>query len=109
MKIFYSFLLFCFFVITPSVFGQNCSDYGCVIKKVNKAIDAKNYKLAFEQLESAGGYPNKNESEINGLLKRLFSAVEKEKQDAVKARDDAKKQSDLAKAVKRKQKRLWRK
>lgn len=95
-------LLFTLFIFsssllcTPSVFGQKCSDYLCVIAKVKKAITEKNYRFAFGQLESAKGYPNKNEGEMSELLKQIFNAVEKEKQEAIIARDEAKKQTIIA-------------
>ena len=96
MKVFYLILFFCFLISTPSVFGQTCNDYPCVIRKVKKAMESKNYKYAFEQLESAKGYSNKNEGEMSELLKLLFNAVEKEKQNAITSRDDAKKQKEIA-------------
>lgn len=83
------------FLCTSSVIGQICSDYPCVIIKVKKAIESKNYRLAFEQLESAENYPNKDGLEISGLRKQLFNAIDKEKTDAVKARDEADTQRSL--------------
>ena len=83
-KYYFPFLCLLLCVATPSVFGQTCNDYPCVIRKVKKAMESKNYKYAFEQLESAGGYPSKNDAEITKLRKTLFGAVEKEKMEAQK-------------------------
>jgi formylglycine-generating enzyme len=76
------FIFFLFLIMPPSVFGQKCSDYDCVIRKVKKAMVDKNYRLAFEQLESAEGYPSKNPIQIAEFRKQLFNAIEKEKDEA---------------------------
>jgi WD40 repeat protein len=90
MKILF-YIVVLMFLCPPSVLGQACSDYACVIRKVKKAMTDKNYRLAFEQLESAYSYPDKekHETEISGLRKQLFDAVEKEKDEAQKQRKRA--------------------
>ncbi|MBL7817500.1 MAG: hypothetical protein JNL70_21015 [Saprospiraceae bacterium] len=96
-RLLYSLFIFSFSLLyTPSVFGQKCSDYECVIRKVKKAITDKNYRLAFEQLESAEGYSNKNSNEITDLRKKLFDAVEKEKNEAMFANANAIRQKEIA-------------
>ncbi len=79
-----------------SAFGQ-CRDYPCVIQKVKKAIETKKYTTAFEQLESAEGYEAKNPTEITALRKKLFDAIEKEKEDAKKAKEEAEAERQKAK------------
>ena len=80
-----------FSIFTNSVFAQQCSDYPCVIKKVKRFIAEKKYQDAFDNLESADGYPAKKADEISALRKQLFAAIEKEKNEAKKAKDAAKK------------------
>jgi hypothetical protein len=102
-RLLYSLFIFSFSLLcTPSVFGQKCSDYPCVIANVKKAMGAKNYKLAFEQLESADAYPNKNGGEITGLRKRLFEAVDNEKKKADTEAETARKERDRAEKEKQK-------
>ena len=98
----FSFSLFC----TPSVFGQKCSDYACVIANVKKAMSAKNYRLAFEQLESAEGYPNKNAIEITKFRTQLFDAVENEKERAESERRKAIAQKDSTEKEKKRFEKL---
>jgi tetratricopeptide (TPR) repeat protein len=86
MKIIYLFIFFILFLNTPSVFGQKpCADYACVIGRVKKAMTDKKYRLAFEQLESAYSYPNKNIGEVSKFRKQLFDAIEKEMKVAIEA------------------------
>ena len=102
IKYYFPFLYLLLCVATPSVWAQKtkpCADYACVIGRVKEAITAKNYRFAFEQLESAKGYSNKNEGEMSELLKRLFNAVEKEKQGAINARIDTKNALDKLEAT----------
>ena len=87
---------FCLMLSTPSVFGQSCSDYACLIKKVGKAISDKNYQIAFDNLEAADGHPNKDVMEIKKFRKQLFNAIEKGRKEALLAKDEAEKQSDRA-------------
>jgi hypothetical protein len=87
--------VFCLIAFTPLV-AQQCSDYSCLIKKVGKALIDKKYKVAFDNLEAADGHPNKDFAQIAKLRKQLFDAIEKEKEDAIKARDESKEQSDRA-------------
>ena len=100
----FSLFVFCFSLLnTPSVFGQQCSDYACVMRRVKKAMADKNYRLAFEQLESARNYSSKNENEISNMLKRIFVAVEQEKtnalnseKNAIKYKNEAEKKATIA-------------
>ena len=71
--------------IQQKVSAQQCSDYPCVIKKVKRFIADKKYTDAFDNLESADGYPAKKADEISALRKQLFAAIEKEKKAALKA------------------------
>jgi formylglycine-generating enzyme len=79
----YTLSIFCFSLLLTSSLCAQCSDYLCVINKVKKAIGDKNYRLAFEQLESAEGYPDKKNVEISELRKQLFNAIEGEKNAAI--------------------------
>jgi hypothetical protein len=92
-------IVFLSLIAIPSLLGQKCRDYSCVIGRVKKALAEKNYREVFRQLESADGYGNKNSDEIAKLRKVLFDAVENEKQDAIKAKNEAKKQTELAMAA----------
>jgi WD40 repeat protein len=88
MKVTYQLLFFCLFLSNPSVFGQQCSDYDCVIRKVKKAMADKNYRLAFQQLKSADSYPNKNSLEISKLNEQLFDLTESDRESAIAAKND---------------------
>jgi hypothetical protein len=93
--------LFSFF-LTPSVFGQQCRDYACVIAKVEKLMkqNQKDYKAILDNLESAEGYPDSKAEQVRGLRRQVFLLIENEKNDAKRARDDAKKQTEIAKTEK---------
>jgi hypothetical protein len=86
------------FLATPSVFGQQCRDYACVIAKVEKLMkqNQKDYKVIMDNLESAEGYPDSKAEQIRGLRRRVFVLIENEKNEAKRARDEAKKQTDIA-------------
>ena len=84
-------------LVTQNIAAQQCSDYPCVIKKVKRFIADKKYTDAFDNLESADGYPAKKTEEITALRKQLFAAIEKEKNEAKKARVEAEKAKDEAK------------
>lgn len=84
-------------IYSSSIFGQKpCADYACVVAKVKKAITDKNYRFAFEQLESADWYPAKNAIEISNLRKQLFNAVEDEKKKADAATKRAENEAEKA-------------
>ena len=95
-KVYYLLIISLYLFNVNELVAQQCNDYSCVIKKVKRAIETKNYQLAFDNLESADSYPAKNVEEISNLRQSLFRAIEKEKADAVKARDESKRQTNLA-------------
>lgn len=73
-----------FWILLFPVFGaaQSCYDYPCVIRKVKAALAEKNYQAAFENLESAGAYPDSRAEEIAELRQQLFTSIQKEKEQA---------------------------
>ena len=84
-------------LFTQKIAAQQCSDYPCVIKKVKRFIADKKYTDAFDNLESADGYPAKKADEISAHRNQLFAAIEKEKDEAKKARVEAERAKDEAK------------
>ena len=95
-------LTFLFSLFTNFVFGQQCHDYTCVIAKVERLLKQKqkDYKALLDNLDSAEGYPDSKAEQIRGLRRRVFLAIEKEKEETKRAKDDAKKQTTLAKTEK---------
>ncbi len=94
------FALFC----TPSVFGQQnkpCNNFDCAYKKAENFLKQAAYQKALDNLDSAEGYltdtNTKEKEQIKQLRRRLFVAIEKEKEDAKRARDEAKRQTEIAK------------
>jgi hypothetical protein len=83
---------FCFLLIAPSVFGQQCHDYACVITKVEKFMkqSPKDYKAILDNLDSAEGYPDSKPDQLRALRRRMFVLIENEKDEAKKARDQVK-------------------
>jgi Leucine-rich repeat (LRR) protein len=81
-------------MLIPSFsWAQQCRDYACVIAKVEKLIkqNQKDYKAILDNLDSAEGYPDSKAEEIRGLRRRVFVLIENEKNEAKRARDEAKK------------------
>jgi hypothetical protein len=78
-------LVFILGLITPSVAQENCNKYSCMIDRVDKAIKNKNFKAAFKDLEAAAGYSDSKSDEVAKFRKRLFDAIEKEKNTAIEA------------------------
>ena len=93
------FSLFC----TPSVSGQNkpCNNSACAYLKAENFLKQAAYQKALDNLDSAEGYltdtNTKEKEQIKQLRRRLFVAIEKEKEDAKRARDEAKRQTKIAK------------
>ncbi|MEZ4939317.1 MAG: WG repeat-containing protein [Saprospiraceae bacterium] len=73
-----------------------CHSYACAIERAQKALGAKKYQEAFEQLESAEGYRDSDKEEIRRLRKALFLAVEGEKRKAQNSEQRAR--QELAKS-----------
>ena len=94
--------LFC----TPSVSAQNkpCNNFTCAYLKAETFLKQAAYQKALDNLDSAEGYltdtNTKEKEQIKQLRRRLFVAIEKEKEDAKRARDEAKRQTEIAKAEK---------
>jgi formylglycine-generating enzyme len=91
MKNINSLFIFAIFlwVSTPSVFGQGCRDYYCVINRVKRLLDQKDYRRALDNLDSAEGYPDSKEDEIRTLRRRIFILIEEAKNEAEKAKIEA--------------------
>jgi WD40 repeat protein len=86
-------IVFC----TPSVLkAQKCYDYACNISKAKAALIQKHFKEAIDYCKAAKVYPQANIKEADLLIFKVFDAIEKEKQDAIEARDIAKKQTQIA-------------
>lgn len=86
-------------MLIPSfTWAQQCRDYACVIAKVEKLMKQtqKDYKAILDNLDSAEGYPDSKAEQIRGLRRRVFVLIENEKNEAKKARDEAKKEKDRA-------------
>jgi WD40 repeat protein len=78
--------------------AQKCYDYDCNINKAKEALYKKDFKEAIDYCKAAKVYPNAKIAETDALILKVFEAVEKEKQDAIEARDIAKKQTKIAHA-----------
>jgi hypothetical protein len=102
MKLHY-FLLITFHLslFTLKVSGQNkpCNNFDCAYKKAENFLKQAAYQKALDNLDSAEGYltdtNTKEKEQIKQLRRRLFVAIEKEKEDAKKARDEAKRQKTI--------------
>ena len=93
------FLLLCLLASTPSVFGQSCSDYPCKIRKAKTAIEKKDYQTALDALDAADGHDDKNIAEIKQVRQRLFDAIEKDRKEAIEARNKFEKQLERNKKL----------
>jgi multidrug resistance efflux pump len=83
---------------TPSVLtAQNCQDYTCNIAKARTALSHKKFKEAIDYCKAAKAYPNAHIAEADAVIYQIFVAIEKEKEEAKKARDEANRQRDIAK------------
>lgn len=69
--------------------SQNCYDYNCVIRKVQKALEDEDYQTAFDNLESAAAYPQRDAEEIASLRQQLFDSIQKKKVEAESDRQRA--------------------
>ena len=84
------FILLFSFLCTPSVSGQNkpCNNFDCAYKKAENFLKQAAYQKALDNLDSAEGYltdtNTKEKEQIKQLRRRLFVAIEKEKEDAKK-------------------------
>jgi hypothetical protein len=105
MKLRYTLLpIILFTLFTVKVSAQTtkpCYDFDCAYKKAESLLNASKYQAALDNLDSAEGYltdkNTKEKEQIKNLRRRLFVKIEQEKEDAKKARDEAKKQTDIAK------------
>jgi hypothetical protein len=79
--------------------SQQCHEYKCVISKVEKLMKKtqKDYKAILDNLDSAEGYPDSKAEQIRTLRRKVFIMIENEKNEAKRAKDEAKKQTELAK------------
>ena len=90
-------LVFILGLLPPSVAQKNCNEYRCMIERVDKAIRNKEYKAAFKDLEAAAGFSDSKADEVAKFRKRLFDAIEKDKDVAIKAKEaeqEAKRQQE---------------
>ena len=98
MKLRYTLLpIILFTLFTVKVAGQAtkpCYDFDCAYKKAESLLNASKYQSALDNLDSAEGYltdkNTKEKEQIKQLRRRLFVKIEQEKEDAKKARDEAK-------------------
>jgi Leucine rich repeat len=104
MKLHYLLLItFHLSLFTLKVSGQNkpCNNFDCAYKKAENFLKQAAYQKALDNLDSAEGYltdtNTKEKEQIKQLRRRLFGAIEKEKEDAKRARDEAKRQTEIAK------------
>ncbi|MFK7947268.1 MAG: leucine-rich repeat domain-containing protein [Saprospiraceae bacterium] len=87
-------------------FSQICKDYSCAIQKVYQAIQTENYRAAFEYLESADAYPEKDKLEVRTLRKQIFDAIDEQRNTALLAEANAKKALSVAKAAEKVQEKI---
>ncbi|MBL7817504.1 MAG: leucine-rich repeat domain-containing protein [Saprospiraceae bacterium] len=98
-------IAFLLWISLPSVMGQNkpCNNFDCAYKKADNLLKNKEYQKALDNLDSAEGYltdtNTKEKEQIKQLRRRLFVAIEQEKEDAKRARDEAKRQTEIAKTA----------
>jgi hypothetical protein len=81
-----------FSLFTLHLQGQKpCNNYACVIEKVERLMkqSQKDYKAILDNLDSAEGYPDSKAEQIRGLRRQAFILIEKEKDEAKKAKEDA--------------------
>ena len=77
-------------LFTLKVSGQNkpCNNFDCAYKKAENFLKQAAYQKALDNLDSAEGYltdtNTKEKEQIKQLRRRLFVAIEKEKEDAKK-------------------------
>jgi hypothetical protein len=89
-------------LFTLNVSGQNkpCNNFACAFLKAENFLKQAAYQKALDNLDSAEGYLSdtntKEKEQIKQLRRRLFVAIEKEKEDAKRARDEAKLQKIIA-------------
>ncbi len=85
-------------LFTQKVAGQQCRDYACVIAKVERLMQQpqKDYKAILDNLDSAEGYSDSKAEQIRTLRRRVFVLMGNEKNEAKRARDEAKKQMEIA-------------
>ncbi|MBL7817505.1 MAG: hypothetical protein JNL70_21040 [Saprospiraceae bacterium] len=93
-------ILFSFF--TQIVSGQTnkpCNNFDCAYKKAENFLKQAAYQKALDNLDSAEGYltdtNTKEKEQIKQLRRQLFVAIEKEKEEAKRARDEAEKQKRI--------------
>ena len=77
-------------LFTLKVSGQNkpCNNFTCAYLKAENFLKQAAYQKALDNLDSAEGYltdtNTKEKEQIKQLRRRLFVAIEKEKEDAKK-------------------------
>jgi Leucine rich repeat len=101
--------IYCLLAMDPSVSGQkNCNNFACAYLKAENFLNSKEYLDAFINMESAEGYltekDTREKEDIKKLRKKLFNAIEKEKEDAKSARDaEIKAKDEVKKALTQKE------
>jgi hypothetical protein len=98
------FFIILFTLCGIKVSGQTtkpCYDFDCAYKKAESLLNASKYQSALDNLDAAEGYltdkNTKEKEQIKQLRRRLFVKIEQEKEFAKKARNEAKKQTNIAK------------
>lgn len=93
-KVFF-FLIVLILKTTPSV-CQGCKTYECAIQAAEKLLNSSSstdkYEKAIGNLDDAEDFAandNIKKEKIKALRKRIFSAMEKDRQDAIRAKQDA--------------------
>ena len=89
----FTFLLSLFSLKVSGQTNKPCNNFECAYKKAENFLKQAAYQKALDNLDSAEGYltdtNTKEKEQIKQLRRRLFVAIEKEKEDAKKAKREA--------------------
>ena len=84
----FTFLLSLFSLKVSGQTNKPCNNFECAYKKAENFLKQAAYQKALDNLDSAEGYltdtNTKEKEQIKQLRRRLFVAIEKEKEDAKK-------------------------
>jgi hypothetical protein len=81
--------------------AQDCHDYACMVAQVEQLLAAKDkfYYLIVDKIDIAEAFPDSKPEEIRDLWLRTFNAMQRERSEAIAARDKAKQQKEIAEAA----------
>ncbi len=88
--------------------AQQCRDFDCAYREAQRLLDSKQdnkYTKAMAHLDDAEAFAGQDKAQnekIRALRKKVFVAIEKERKEAVEARDEARREREIAGAAERK-------